>query len=90
MQSTSPKDHDMIMDVNLRAPFLLTNFFQDMLIAAGGCVVNVSSIEGSTGMPGCMSYCMAKAGLEMMSKSSALELARFGVRVNCVSGSLRN
>lgn len=33
---------------------------------------------------------MSKAGLEMMTKSSALELARFGVRVNCVSPSFLN
>ena len=33
---------------------------------------------------------MAKAGLEMVSKSAALELARFGVRVNCVSSSVMN
>jgi len=33
---------------------------------------------------------MSKAGLEMMTKSAALELARFGVRVNCVSSSYLN
>ena len=33
---------------------------------------------------------MAKAGLEMITKSAALELARFGVRVNSVSASVMN
>lgn len=33
---------------------------------------------------------MSKAGLEMLTKSTALELARFGVRVNCVSSSYLN
>jgi NAD(P)-dependent dehydrogenase (short-subunit alcohol dehydrogenase family) len=33
---------------------------------------------------------MSKAGLEMITKSAALELARFGVRVNCVSSSFLN
>jgi NAD(P)-dependent dehydrogenase (short-subunit alcohol dehydrogenase family) len=33
---------------------------------------------------------MSKAGIEMMTKSAALELARFGVRVNCVSSSFLN
>jgi hypothetical protein len=78
------------MDVNVRAPYVLLNFFQDMLIAGKGCVVNVSCIKGSRPQPGLMSYCMSKAGLEMMSKSAALELARFGVRVNCVSASFLN
>ena len=56
-----------------------------MLIAAGGSVINISSVKGSKPEPGFMSFCMAKAGLEMMTKSTAIELARFGVRVNCVS-----
>ena len=86
----APGDHDIIMDVNLRAPFMLINFFQDMLIAAGGCVVNVSCLKGSSPQPGVISYCMAKAGLEMLTKSAALEFARFGVRVNCVSSSVIN
>lgn len=33
---------------------------------------------------------MSKAGLEMLTKSAAIELARFGVRVNCVSSSFLN
>ena len=37
-----------------------------------------------------ISYCMSKAGVEMLTKSAALELARFGVRVNCVSPSFVN
>ena len=85
-----PHDHDYQMDVNLRAPFVLINFFQDMLIAAQGCIVNVSCLKGSKPQAGLISYCMSKAGLEMMTKSAALELARFGVRVNCVSSSYLN
>lgn len=34
LDNTFPQDHDYLMDVNLRAPFVLINFFQDMLIAA--------------------------------------------------------
>lgn len=50
----------------------------------------MSCIKGSKPQPGLISYCMSKAGLEMMTKSAALELARFGVRVNCVSSSFLN
>ena len=90
LENIFPNDHDYQMDVNCRAPYTLINFFQDMLIAGQGCVVNVSCIKGSKPQPGLISYCMSKAGLEMMSKSAALELARFGVRVNCVSASFLN
>jgi len=61
-----------------------------MLIAGQGCVINVSCIKGSKPQPGLTSYCMSKAGLEMLTKSAALELARFGVRVNAVSSSFLN
>ena len=47
LDNTFPQDHDYLMDVNMRAPYVLINFFQDMLIAAQGCVVNVSCIKGS-------------------------------------------
>mmetsp|Transcript_1084 Transcript_1084/g.1999 ORF Transcript_1084/g.1999 Transcript_1084/m.1999 type:complete len:214 (+) Transcript_1084:805-1446(+) len=87
LDSIFPQDHDYQMDVNVRAPFVLINFFQDMLIAGQGCIVNMSCIKGSKAQPGLISYCMSKAGLEMLTKSVALELARFGVRANCVSSS---
>lgn len=90
LDNTFPQDHDYLMDVNMRAPYVLINFFQDMLIAAQGCVINVSCIKGSKPQPGLISYCMSKAGLEMLTKSAAIELARFGVRVNCVSSSFLN
>ena len=61
-----------------------------MLIAGQGCVVNMSCIKGSKAQPGLIGYCMAKAGLESVTKSAALELARFGVRVNAVSSSFLN
>lgn len=34
-----------------------------------------------------VSYCMSKAGLEMLTKSAAIELASKGIRVNCVAPS---
>ena len=61
-----------------------------MLIAAQGCVINMSCLKGSKAQPGLISYCMSKAGIEMMTKSCAVELARFGVRVNAVSSSFLN
>ena len=79
-----------MMDVLMRAPYVLINMFQDMLIAGKGCVVNMSCLKGQHAQPGLITYCMAKAGLESMSKSAALELARFGVRVNCVASAYLN
>jgi len=90
LENTYPQDYDYLMDVNMRAPFIFITFFQDMLINAQGCVINVSCIKGSKPQPGIISYCMSKAGLEMLTKSAAIELAHQGVRVNCVSCSFLN
>ena len=90
LDTTFPQDYDYLQDLNVRAPWVLINFFQDMLIAGQGCVVNMSCMKGSKPQPGLIGYCMAKAGLESVTKSAALELARFGVRVNAVSSSFLN
>jgi NAD(P)-dependent dehydrogenase (short-subunit alcohol dehydrogenase family) len=85
LENTHPEDHDYTMGINLRTPFLMIQTFQDCLIAAQGCIINISCLKGSKPWPGMITYCMSKSGLEMLTKSSAIELARFGVRVNAVS-----
>lgn len=49
--------------------------------------MNVSCDKGSRPEPGLISYCMSKAGIEMLTKSTAMELAPFGIRVNAVAPS---
>ena len=78
------------MDINLRTPFILTQFFMDYLRASRGCVVNISCDKGSRPEPGLLGYCMSKAGLEMLTKASALELAPLGIRVNAIAPGLVN
>jgi NAD(P)-dependent dehydrogenase (short-subunit alcohol dehydrogenase family) len=51
----------------------------------GGSIVNVSSIEGSRAAPGYAVYAACKAGMLSFAKTMALELAEFGIRVNCIS-----
>lgn len=53
-----------------------------------GCIVNVSCTYGSRPNAGTIGYCMTKAGLEMLTKCSAMELAPLGIRVNAVSPSI--
>jgi 3-oxoacyl-[acyl-carrier protein] reductase len=54
----------------------------------GGTIVNISSISGKVGNPGQTNYSAAKAGLVGMTKASAKELARYGIRVNAVQPGL--
>ena len=76
-----------MIDINLRTPFLLMQSFNEYLKQSRGCVINVSCDKGSRPEPGLISYCMSKAGLEMLTKSAAVELAPFGIRVNAVAPS---
>jgi 3-oxoacyl-[acyl-carrier protein] reductase len=77
---------DRVMSTNLRAPFLVMQGFAKAMIAARvrGCFVNVTSgaaeILRTNGVP----YCVSKRGLEYLSKGFALDLAKEGIRVNCV------
>jgi NAD(P)-dependent dehydrogenase (short-subunit alcohol dehydrogenase family) len=83
--STFPQDYDYLMDINLRCAFHMTLIFHKYLSLSKGCIVNVSCMNGSRPSAGTIGYCMTKAGLEMLTKSSALELAPLGIRVNAVS-----
>jgi NAD(P)-dependent dehydrogenase (short-subunit alcohol dehydrogenase family) len=83
--STFPQDYDYLMDINLRCAFHMTLIFHKYLEMSKGCIINVSCALGSRPNAGTIGYCMTKAGIEMLTKSSALELAPLGIRVNAVS-----
>jgi len=53
--------------------------------APGSSIVTVSSIEGFRGIPNCTAYAACKAGITGFTKSLALELGPFGVRVNLIA-----
>ncbi len=85
VENTYPQDYDYIVDLNLRASFHITSLLAGFLEKSRGCVINVSSCFGVRPQAGCVSYCMSKAGLEMLTKCCAIELAPSGVRVNAVA-----
>jgi meso-butanediol dehydrogenase/(S,S)-butanediol dehydrogenase/diacetyl reductase len=75
---------ERVLNVNLRAPFLLTQAAIAHLRRARGCVVAVSSIAGVQGWPYSAVYAASKGGLVTMMRSLALEYGPAGVRVNVV------
>lgn len=75
-----------MLDVNLRAPLLLTRRALPHLIASGrGAVVNVASIAGKVPTVGSVVYSATKFGLRGFSMALADELRGTGVTVSCVS-----
>lgn len=79
-------DWDQIMNLNVRAPFVLTRGFSHQMIAAeqGGVFINISSGAARKMRRTAVTYCMSKSALDRMSKGFALELAEYGIRVNCL------
>ena len=85
IEDTSLEAWDAMLNINLRAVFNLTQKAAPALIESRGNVVNVSSVTGMRAFPGVLAYCVAKAGVDQLTRCSALELAAKGVRVNAVN-----
>jgi NAD(P)-dependent dehydrogenase (short-subunit alcohol dehydrogenase family) len=77
--------HDLIMEINLRAPLIATRAAVPHMRASGrgGRIVNVSSLAALNPIPGLMSYGVSKIGLERLTVDAARQLAKDGIAVNC-------
>lgn len=83
----SLEEWDSVLNLNLRAPFLLTQAIARQMIAQGvhGSIVNITSGAARNAGGGAPHYPCSKAGAEMLTRVSALALAQDGIRVNAVS-----
>jgi NAD(P)-dependent dehydrogenase (short-subunit alcohol dehydrogenase family) len=63
---------------------------QMMSQEGGGSIVNISSVQAQVPAPGASAYCSAKAGVEMLTKAAAIEMAQNGIRVNAVAPGIVN
>jgi 3-oxoacyl-[acyl-carrier protein] reductase len=81
----SDADWDAVMQVHLRGAFLMSRAVQrHMVEASWGRIVNLSSTS-ALGNRGQANYATAKAGLQGLTKTLAIELGRFGVTVNSIA-----
>ncbi|MET9496564.1 3-oxoacyl-ACP reductase FabG [Streptomyces sp. NPDC006552] len=78
-------DWDTVIGVHLRGAFLMSRAVQKHMVDAGfGRIVNLSS-SSALGNRGQANYSAAKAGVQGLTKTLAIELGRFGVTVNAVA-----
>lgn len=77
------KDYDAAMNVNIRAYFLATKLFSNA-IGEGGSIVNIASVGGLGAAPTLSTYAASKAATISPTKSSGVELAPKGIRVNAI------
>ncbi len=81
------QDWDSVMAINLKGVFLCTQAVaKHMMEQKYGKIINIASI-GGLGPPrmGIAAYCTSKAGVIALTKSAALELAPYGISVNCIA-----
>jgi NAD(P)-dependent dehydrogenase (short-subunit alcohol dehydrogenase family) len=74
---------DRILDVNLRAPFILTQaVIPHMRAQEGGSIVNIGSVNAYIGEPKLCPYSVSKGGLMTLTKNAASYLNQYRIRVN--------
>lgn len=85
--ATDEAEWDAIFATNLKGVFLVARAFAKPLIEAGrpGSVVNIASILGFRNAPTLGTYAAAKAGVVSLTRTMALEWARYGIRVNALA-----
>jgi NAD(P)-dependent dehydrogenase (short-subunit alcohol dehydrogenase family) len=83
----SEEDWDAVLDTNLKGMFLVAQAVARKMrdTGSGGSIINVASILGIRQAGGVLPYSVSKAGVIQLSKSLALELARFKIRVNTLA-----
>lgn len=76
-----------VLDVNLTGAFIGTQEAARRMIERGmkGSILNISSVAQFAGQEGAASYCASKAGMDGLTKTAAIELAPYSIRVNAIA-----
>lgn len=86
VEDVTPEDLGRMIDVNLKAPIILSRLALPYLReAGGGAIINVASIAGRTAVAGSATYSASKFGLRIFTFALAEELRGSGIRIAAVS-----
>lgn len=85
LEKVKPEHYDIIMDVNVKGAFTCCQkAVPVMKEQGGGCIINVASVAGLKGLYKCSAYTASKGALVQLTRTMALELAPFNIRVNAL------
>ena len=82
----SDEDFESIIHTNIKSVFAISReAVKVMQNHGGGNIVNISSMASQYGLPRVIAYTASKGAIEAMTRGMAVELAQYGIRVNCVA-----
>ncbi|CAN5891234.1 MAG: SDR family oxidoreductase [Chloroflexi bacterium] len=85
-QDVTDEAWDRLLGIHVGGTFRCSRAaFPALAASGGGAIVNLASIAARVGLPQRLSYCTAKAGIEGMTRTLAVEWAPHGIRVNAVA-----
>jgi cyclopentanol dehydrogenase len=85
VEETTSELWDQTMDINAKGVFLGTKHaIAAMRNSGGGSIVNISSVAGLVGSANAAAYCASKGAVRLLTKSTAIQYAKDGIRANSV------
>ena len=79
------QDLDDTININVKGTFYLSHALLEMLKTSQGSIVNVASIQTFVASPTATAYAISKGGVGQLTKTLAVELAKYGIRVNAIA-----
>jgi len=85
-EDVTEKNWDDVLDTNLKALFFVSQAAgKEMIKRGGGKIINISSQAGIVALPLRAAYCSSKGGVNQLTRTLALEWAKYNITVNAVA-----
>ena len=78
------KEWEKTLQINLTAPFLISQMISKYCMPSGGSIINITSLAAEQGFPNNVAYVASKGGLKQLTKAIAIDLSKKNIRVNSI------